>query len=201
MFRLFETIRMDNAEIGNLEYHQDRIHRSCLAIYHQKPVFSLIRDLISFDPEQYPGIWKIRLTWNPDQFHFECEPYQIRRISRFFLVESNHFDYSYKYCDRTEINRLLQGKPPGSDVMIVKNGLITDASYANLVFRDAENRLFTPDPCLLAGTRRQQYIDENRIIPVRISPADLNEFTHVCRINAMIVLGEDEWLPLSAVIS
>jgi 4-amino-4-deoxychorismate lyase len=39
------------------------------------------------------------------------------------------------------------------DIIIVRNGFVTDASYANLIFRKGDE-WFTPATFLLAGTMR-----------------------------------------------
>lgn len=75
------------------------------------------------------------------------------------------------------------------DIMIVKNGCITDSYNANLIFFDG--RLWwTPDTPLLAGTQRARLLDEKRIFPRRIMPGDLVQFEKAGLINAMLNMND-----------
>jgi 4-amino-4-deoxychorismate lyase len=75
-----------------------------------------------------------------------------------------------------------------SDVLIVKNGLITDTSFANIAFSDG-NKWYTPDTPLLKGTQRAYYLAQGILTERRISPADLRGFTKARLINAMLDLN------------
>lgn len=68
--------------------------------------------------------------------------------------------------------------------------MITDASTSNLVFRSFEG-LFTPDSCLLKGTKRQYLIDKKIIDERKITADDIRLYTHIHFINAMIDLEDD----------
>lgn len=48
-------------------------------------------------------------------------------------------------------------------MLIVRDGWVTDTSFTNVVFEDAGGGLYTPETCLLEGTRRQSLLDEGRI--------------------------------------
>ena len=71
------------------------------------------------------------------------------------------------------------------DIIIVKDGLITDASYANLIFWDGEN-WFTPNTPLLKGVQREKLLKDGLIQEKEIKPSDLASYQKVALINAML---------------
>jgi 4-amino-4-deoxychorismate lyase len=84
------------------------------------------------------------------------------------------------------------------DILIVKNGFLTDTSYANVVLWD-DNRWFTPDTPLLAGTKRQYLLDTKQIESRKLHPKDLQHFTHARLINAMLDLDSGPIIPIDQI--
>lgn len=200
MFRLFETIKMINGIPQQLSFHQERMENSCRMVHEQGISFSLLNDLPEWS-QKYPGIWKIRLFYDPNQFHFECEPYVIKKVGAYYLVQADELNYSHKYIDRDPINQLIKGKPENTDIIIIQNGRVTDASYANMVFKTETGKLVTPSSCLLPGTKRQKYLLDKRIVEQEIRTDQIARFTEVCRINAMMDLDEDDWVSTSMIFN
>jgi 4-amino-4-deoxychorismate lyase len=115
-------------------------------------------------------------------------------------VEANDLNYAYKYADRTRIDRLLALNEDYDDIIIVQHEMITDSSYANLVFR--KNRwLYTPDSALLKGTKRQRYLDEGRIKIMPITVKDLSFYDGFKCINAMLDMDESAWIPIERILT
>ena len=78
----------------------------------------------------------------------------------------------------------------GSDeVIIVRNGLLTDTSYTNIALFDGCEWL-TPKLPLLAGTQRASLIDRQRLREADIRADDLWSFDYIALFNAMMNLGE-----------
>jgi 4-amino-4-deoxychorismate lyase len=77
-----------------------------------------------------------------------------------------------------------------NDIIIIKNGLVTDASSSNLVFKSSKG-LFTPENYLLPGTKRRLLLDRKKIKEQRIRVEDIKTFDSVYFINAMIDLEDD----------
>ena len=75
--------------------------------------------------------------------------------------------------------------------MIVKNSLVTDTSYSNVVFKDLDGSLYTPNSTLLAGTKRRKLLNERIIQEKTIHVNDIKSYVGVYLINAMIDI-EDE---------
>ncbi len=172
MSRLIETIRVAEGTIENAEYHFKRMR-------------NVHRDDILKINLPVRGVHKLRIVY--DQFHFESAitPYTIKPVRSLKLVFDNNIEYNQKYEDRSAIEKLLTLKSDCHDILIVKNGLVTDVSYANIAFRKGSD-WFTPDSFLLNGTMRQSLLDNGRIKERRITVDSIGEFTHFKLINAML---------------
>lgn len=182
-----EAIKIKDGIVYNLAYHQARVDRT-LAVFGGQQVN--LRQLLADLPDSVrEGLFKCRLVYGKQPESLEFIPYVFRRIESVALVVEDEIDYGYKFTDRRMLEQLL--KQSGQDeIIIVKQGLVTDASSSNLVFESSEG-LFTPDSCLLQGTKRQCLIDTGRISEKRISVEDIHQYDSVRFINAMVDL-EDE---------
>ena len=112
-------------------------------------------------------------------------PYTRPEIQSLKLVIDDEIDYAHKFADRQKLEQLMLQRGSCDDIVIVKNGLVTDTSYANLAFFDG-NHWFTPDQPLLKGTRRALLILQKKIHPTQIRPAYLRFFKKARLYNAMI---------------
>ncbi|CAG0894140.1 unnamed protein product [Cyprideis torosa] len=130
------------------------------------------------------GVMKCKLIYDQEIREITYEPYVIRPISSFQLVEVYQTDYAYKRLDRSALEVLKEGVF-ADEIIIVKHGNLTDASYANLIFFDGKD-WFTPDHYLLNGTMRQHLLNERMIHEKAITPKDLTKYTHFKLINAMM---------------
>jgi 4-amino-4-deoxychorismate lyase len=130
-------------------------------------------------------LFKCRVIYSKSIEKIEFLPYSFRQIKTLRLVENNGIDYSNKYADRTELDNLFSQKGECDDIIIVKNGLITDSFAANLVFYDGE-KWWTPDSPLLKGTKREKLLEEKTISACKIEVSDLHKYSRVGLINAMI---------------
>ncbi len=57
------------------------------------------------------------------------EKYQPKRVQSLQLVEASP-DFLFKYADRKELSRLLEQKGDADEILITRNGLITDTTSA-----------------------------------------------------------------------
>ena len=106
-----------------------------------------------------------------------------RIINSLQLVIADDFDYSHKFADRSRFD-LLSKNIEADDILIVKNGFLTDTTYANIVFKDKTGHWFTPSTPLLTGTKRASLISENKIEAVDLRPNDVTKFVEARLINA-----------------
>ena len=184
MSRLIESIRLYNGVFSRLGLHQRRIDRSCAHLFYQKPNWNLEKILKDSD---FPakGLYKCRIVYDSIAFEFEYEPYQPKLIQSLRLVESNEISYDHKYEDRSKINELLNLRDSQDDILIVKNGFITDTSFANVVFQK-NNEWFTTDSPLLRGTMRHLLLDSGVISLTSIRKNDIADFENFKLINSML---------------
>ena len=68
----------------------------------------------------------------------------MRQVNTLRLVVDDAVDYTYKSTDREGLNRLYARRDGADDVLIVKDGRLTDTSIGNVAFfRDGE-KWYTP---------------------------------------------------------
>lgn len=198
MCQLFETIKVKNNELLNLEFHQERINRSCFELWKKESPWSLNR-IISLPLLDQTKTYRCKFVYTDKDWTVEFFPYQIRPIRFFHLVNADHIHYSCKYLDRTIFDQLKLGIPDSDEIIIVKNNELTDCSYANLVFYDGV-RWVTPENPLLKGTKRAQYLKKKIISEEIIRVDDLLRYTKVRLMNAMIDLEESPELDTKDII-
>ena len=184
-YRLLETIKLQDGEFLNFKLHWNRILHSTEILYGKKPDFTP-EDIRCSIPPGLRGIFKFRLIYTHKIEHFEYVPYVMAIPWRWKLVTADNFDYHLKYENRRFINHLCkQYEKEADDVIFVQHGLITDASYANLVFYDGST-WWTPSSPLLPGTQRAFLLERGIIRERLISVSDLKYFTHFKLINALL---------------
>ncbi len=188
MCLLFETIRIENGKPVNLFWHQCRMDQTCRQLFGENATFNLGKELrIPLSAKK--TVHKCRITYDRHILNVEFIPYQMPIIRSLKLVEAGQLDYSHKFLDRSAINKLFEKRGGCDDVILVKNGLISDTSFCNVVF-EAGEKLVTPTEPLLKGVRRASLIAAGVIseAPVRVDA--LSEFKQLFLINAMIGLGD-----------
>lgn len=140
--------------------------------------------------EVQQGLFKCRLVYGKDGVEeIEFTPYSPRQITTVELIMADDIEYDYKYTDRSYLNKLLK-QSQCDDIIIIKNGMVTDASATNLVFESSEE-LFTPDSCLPPGTKRQFLLDKGIIRQKHITADDLQSYDCIRFINAMVDLEDN----------
>jgi len=191
MCQLLEAIRVENGLIRNLKYHQDRMKRTREELFNNHNSMDLTEIILSaFVPDKEKNIIKCRITFANQVDKIELLPYQIPSIASLKLVFDDEIDYTYKFSDRSRLNELLEKRGNCDDILIVKQGFITDTSYSNVIFFNGKEWL-TPTHPLLKGTQRANLLDEEVIRVADIRPEDLHHFKKARIINAMIRF-EDE---------
>jgi len=198
MSQLFETICLIDGLAQNLKYHQLRMSRSMKGFFQLNEVHDILQNLEI--PEKFQqGKVKLKIIYSHNSFQQIYSHYSIKAIKSYRLVHDEDIEYAFKYFDRSRINQLCEGLKEGEDIIIVKNGYLTDASYANLIFKDDKGELFTSEHSLLKGTKQSKYLDEKLIRSIAISQEDIKKYKFVTRINAMMDLGEDNWVPVEEI--
>ena len=112
-------------------------------------------------------------------------PYQMRKVSSLHLIESDTINYTYKSTHREELNALYAQRGMADDILIVKDGYLTDTSIANIALYDGHT-WFTPAHPLLRGTKRAELLNKQFIVEKDIAQVHLNDYSHIMLFNAMI---------------
>ena len=134
---------------------------------------------------------KCRVVYGENILHIEYQRYLPRPIHSLMLVRGDSIEYSYKYENRAALDSHIEMRGDCDDVLIVRNGRLTDTSYANIALFDG-CRWVTPSTFLLSGTMRRSLIDRGMITIADIGIEDLHRYKKLCLINAMLDLGEIE---------
>lgn len=187
MFPLFETIRIQDYKARQLSYHQQRMQESARVLWNgtAPDAEKILRDYSL----PGPGVFKCRLEYSPENHRIQFTPYTIRPVRTLQFLDAGFLDYPLKYTDRTALDRLLAGCKPGEDVLLTKNGLITDTLYANVALLRG-NTWVTPAIPLLKGTMRQFLIDTGILTETEIHVNNLYSCEKIRLVNAMMPWGE-----------
>lgn len=135
---------------------------------------------------------KCHIEYNNTILSISYQPYYPRQVHSLQLTECNTINYSYKYKDRSLLQLLYNQRRSGDDILIVKNGFITDTSIANIAVYDGI-QWYTPAHPLLRGTQRAILLQRGIVKEKDITPQELFNFQKLCTINSMLDFEEMEF--------
>lgn len=189
MFRWIETIKLIEGIPQNLPYHQQRMNETLVFHGNQKEIS--LHDFFVANHCSLSGIIKAKIVYDINKIiNFSFSSYQIKKISSFAMIEATNIAYSFKNENR-QVFEKLKSAANANEIIITQNGLITDTSFSNLIFKKNKH-WFTPNTYLLNGTKRQQLLNDQKISATEIALNNLHCFSHFKLINAMIDLDEGE---------
>jgi 4-amino-4-deoxychorismate lyase len=172
-----ETIRIENSQVYNLEYHQWRLERSL----NQKKSYNLSKLLVAPDD----ALYRCRVLYSHNDIMIEYIPYVKRKIAKLKLIYDDSIEYEKKYANRERLNQLFHQKESADDILIIKNSLVSDTSIANVAFYDGK-RWITPRVPLLEGTTRRRLLEKGEIELGDICAEEISSFKKIALMNAMI---------------
>ena len=197
MSPLVETLKLKDGHLFHTEYHQRRLNRAMAELFPEAGAIDLV-SVISI-PEQYSsGLFKVRVWYGPNIEKIEIEPYRFRIIRSLKVVYHERVDYHLKYTNRQLLHELYEQRGDCDDIIIIRNGLVTDAFAANLLFFDGL-KWVTPATPLLKGTQRQFLLDQGAISETEIREEDMLSFQQVGLINAMVGFDEMPVIPVEKI--
>ncbi len=178
--KYFETIKCEDFEVFNLDYHQKRVANTIgLNINLQEYINPISEELL-----------RCKLIYDEngvvDVLYF---PYKKREIKSFKIIFDNEIEYSKKYLNRTKLDELYEKRDDCDEVIIIKNEIVTDTTIANIAIF-YENFWITSKNCLLDGTTRAKLLEEKKLFEKDITLDMLKNASKVALMNAMI--GFDE---------
>ena len=182
MSRFIESIKIEDQKAFLLDLHQKRVNQT-FAHFGKEGSIDLAKIFKNLEHDE-DGLYKLRIVYDLDKkFTTQLIPYAIPEIENFQLVENNSYDYSFKFEDRKEFER-MKTKAKTEEIIVVKNNHITDTSYTNILFLKGKE-WFTPTTYLLNGVMRQHLLHEKKIKETEITLRNIKEFSHFQLINAM----------------
>ena len=197
MCLFIETIRIDHGKACNLSRHNRRLNDTRAHFWPESTPLQLRDHLSSLSCEA--GIVKARVVYGEKGIEdVSYSPYTMRHVHSLALIQADHIDYTYKSTGREPLNRLFALRGACDDILIVKQGLLTDTSIANIALSNG-TLWYTPAHPLLKGTKRAALLEEGILQEKDIRPEDLPSFSTVRLFNAMIDWGELE-LPVRNII-
>jgi 4-amino-4-deoxychorismate lyase len=191
MSRLLETIRLQNGNFHRLSYHQQRMDRSIKELFGQKNSVNLFESLKTYKPPSKVGLFKCRVVYTAQIESVEFIPYEAKPVNSVKVVYDQEIEYLHKYTDRNKLGALFNQRQYCDDILIIKNGFVTDSSYSNIIFYDGVNWI-TPNTPLLKGTMRQFLLDTAEIKTGPIQVRDIPSFKSFRLINAMLAFDGPE---------
>ena len=199
MYPYIETCRIQDGSLQNLHYHQLRFERTRQEVYGLTE-HPLLKNTIQVPDGFGRGIYKCRVTYGLKIDLIEYEPYEISVIKTLKLVHSETIFYSYKYADRTELKALFDLRGACDDIIIVKQGNISDSFSANIALWNGSGWI-TPDTPLLPGTMRASLLEQGVLAEGRITVEDLSNYQCVRLINAMRDLKSGDCIPIKEIVN
>lgn len=195
MCRFIESIRVERGEVSHLTYHQSRMDKTARHFFGRKSDICLEDLAHSYlhDPSHdflFSDLYKMRLVYSQKVEQVTFHRYTLPLIKSLQCVEDDSIDYSFKYLDRSPLEQLFSRKGECDDILVIKNGCVTDSSYANVAFFDGHD-WHTPQIPLLKGTQRAILLEQSWIKLTNITLLELPRYTKARLFNAMI-RWEDE---------
>ena len=181
-----ESICVKDGKAPLLSFHQNRMDRTYQYHFKTDNPFQLESYL-----EEVPnnGTYKLRIVYDRMVRQYNSALYIKPDTSSLQVVPATGIDYSFKYYDRSHLEALHEQRNHKDDIIIVNDGLVSDAFYANLVFWDGEE-WFTPQHSLLQGVRRQHLLNSKQIKTKKITAEDIFFYERISLINAMLDLED-----------
>jgi 4-amino-4-deoxychorismate lyase len=189
MCQFIETLRIEKERIANLEAHNQRMNGTIRAFFPQASKVDLKKYIML---QRHIARTKCHIEYNNTILSISYQPYYPRQVHSLQLTECNSINYSYKYKDRSLLQLLYDQRCRCDDILIVKNGFITDTSIANIAVYDGI-QWYTPAHPLLRGTQRALLLQQGIVKEKDITPQELFNFQKLCTINSMLDFEEMEF--------
>ena len=198
MSRFLETIRIRDGAPLHLDGHQLRVDDTFRVFYPGIPPLSLAA-VISDSVIDASADQRCRIVYDDSTHEVTVTPLQPRTIRSLRLLDlPPDYDYGYKYADRRILELAFARRGDADDVLLIRDGWITDTSVANVAFR-ANGRWYTPALPLLAGTTWKRLVSDGVIVPRPIHVDDLPRYEACVVFNALNDWDQRPAIPISAI--
>ncbi|WP_044199777.1 aminotransferase class IV [Dyadobacter tibetensis] len=191
-----ETICVQHGQIQNMDYHQLRLDRTRKDLWGYTDPLPL-SDL-AIPTHMHQGRYKLRLVYDRIIRDVQWTLHTPRNIETVQLVSAPSISYPYKYQNRQDLQVLFEKRNGSDEIIIVRQGLITDTFYGNLAFYDGVHWV-TPSDFLLPGTQRAFLLETGVLTEKRIHENQMSSYSHFKIINALHDWNIAPTLPIEAI--
>jgi 4-amino-4-deoxychorismate lyase len=178
----FETIKVEDGTAKNLEYHQKRVDRTRRELFHLSDKLDLKEHLNNLP---HAGVHRVRIEYEKDVKSLTCRQYEVNREFNSFKIVHSKLSYQYKFSNREELDSLVHKSNECDDIIIVKNGLLSDTSIANIAL-EVNGVWLTPQLPLLRGATRERLLDEGLLTCAHLTVKDLEKMEKFAIINSLL---------------
>lgn len=207
MSQLIESILLKDGWFHNLLLHEERLNNTRQALFGLTDFIDL-EDTLHEALEQYldgkpestlTGKTKCRVVYGEALESIEFIPYKQRSIKSLKVIYDDVVSYKYKFADRTKLDELFGLRDKCDDVIIVKNGFVSDCSSSNLLLFDGR-KWITPGTPLLKGTQRQLLLNLETITSKLVKPEEIRYYKKARLVNAMMEFEDEVDVEISNII-
>ena len=197
---LLETLKIENRLICNLEWHNARLNKSRNALLGLQESLDLA-NIIKIPDDLGNGTYRCRVLYGQEIDAIQFLPHQTSLVRSLKMIQCNDIEYGYKYADRHKLEELFNLRGDSDEILIIKDGYITDTSISNIVFRLPDGWWLTPVTPLLKGTMRTFLLESGQIAEAVLRPEDLPLLTEARMINCMMDLESSPAIQIDRIIS
>jgi len=106
MSQLFETIKLQNKKLFNIEYHNERMNNSRRNLFGTEDKINL-EEVIKIPDGISNNVFKCRVVYSEKITDIEFQPYYEKKVNSLQAINVDWIDYSFKYLDRSNLQKLL----------------------------------------------------------------------------------------------
>jgi 4-amino-4-deoxychorismate lyase len=199
MSLLLETIKIENRQICNLEWHNARLNKSRNALLGIQKSLDLA-NIIKIPDDLGSGTYRCRVLYGQGIDEIQYLPHQTRLVRSLKMIQCNDIEYGYKYADRHKLEELFELRGDCDEILIIKDDYITDTSISNIVFRLPDGWWLTPHWPLLKGTMRTYLLETGQIAEAVLRVEDLSLLTAARMINCMMDLESGPVIEMDQIV-
>lgn len=195
-----ESICIMDGEVRHLLWHQQRVEATMHRFFPAHHFSWKLHDCIHIPEIFRQGKIKCRIVYDAHRFDVQYESYVPKVIRTLKQVEAHPpLKYAYKFSDRTALEALLNGRGDADEILICRDGWVTDLSFASIAFRKG-GAWYTPALPLLAGTSWKRLVYEGKLIPSPIHQKDILLFDCYKIFNAMLDFESATEQPVTTIL-
>ncbi len=189
MSLLLESIKILNGKVYNMTFHEQRANHSRKMLFGIERPLNMKKAIVV--PEEFKrGLVKCRVIYGESIESVSFTRYEKRKINSAKVIYADEVFYNHKYVIRKELDDLYAKRENFDEIIMIKNGMVTDAYYFNLVF-EKEGKYFTSDTPLLHGIQRERLILSQKVREIPIHIDEISSYERVHFVNALNPLGRN----------